>query len=93
MAEQKNKAPAQAPAKTSTEAVKKTEGKLSFGKRVAKWFREMKSELKKVIWPAPKDILNNTLVSLFMMAASAIVLWGFDQLATMGVKALITLVG
>lgn len=82
-----------APAKPTAEALKKTEGKLSFGKRVSKWFREMKSELKKVIWPTPKQILNNTLVSLFMMAASAVVLWGFDQLAQMGVKALISLVG
>lgn len=82
-----------APAKATAEALKKNEGKLSFGKRVAKWFREMKAELKKVIWPTPKQILNNTLVSLFMMASSAVVLWSFDQLAQLGVKALIDLVG
>ena len=33
-----------APVKVSTNAVKKSEGKLPFGKRVAKWFREMRSE-------------------------------------------------
>ena len=33
-----------APAKTSTTAVKKTDEKLSFFKRVGKWFREFKSE-------------------------------------------------
>lgn len=81
------------PAKASTEAVKKTETKLSFFKRVGKWFREMKSELKKVIWPTPKQMLNNTLVSLFMMAISAVGLWCFDQIAQLGVKALISLVG
>lgn len=90
MAEENKKS---VPAKTTTAAVKKTEGKLSFGKRVEKWFREMKSELKKVIWPTPQQILNNTLVSLFMMAVSAVVLWGFDELATMAVKALINMVG
>ncbi|MEG1633771.1 MAG: preprotein translocase subunit SecE [Oscillospiraceae bacterium] len=90
MSEQ-NKAPA--PAKATTEALKKTEGKLSFGKRVTKWFRDMKSELKKVIWPTSKQILNNTMVALVMMASSSVVIWGFDQLATMGVKALINLVG
>ena len=38
-----------APVKVSTNAVKKNEGKLPFGKRVAKWFREMRSEARKVI--------------------------------------------
>ena len=54
---------------------------------------EMKSELKKVIWPTSKQILNNKLVALSMMVVSAVVLWGFDELATMAVKALINLVG
>ena len=38
-----------APAKAVT-AVKKDDAKPGFFKRVQKWFREMKSELKKVIW-------------------------------------------
>ena len=62
-------------------------------KRVGKWFREMKSELKKVIWPTGKQLTNNTLVSVVMMVASAIVLWGFDWLANALVKALLTLAG
>lgn len=80
------------PAKTSTNAVKKTEGKLSFTKRIGKWMREMRSELKKVIWPIPKQTLNNTVVALVMMAFSAVVLWGFDTLASLGVQTLIDLV-
>jgi preprotein translocase subunit SecE len=82
-----------APAKKTTDALKKDDGKLPFGKRVAKWFRELKSELKKVIWPTPKQITNNTLVALFLMGVSAIALRGFDELATMTVKVLINLVG
>lgn len=81
-----------APVKVSTNAVKKNEGKLPFGKRVAKWFREMKSELKKVVWPTPKQFGKNTLVALVVMAAAALVLWGFDSLAKAAVEALITLV-
>ena len=61
--------------------------------RVKKWFREMKSELKKVVWPTRQQITKNTAVALVMMFASAIVLWGFDSLASAGIKALITLVG
>ena len=81
-----------APSKAVT-AVKKDDTKPGFFKRVGKWFREMKSELKKVVWPTPKTLRNNVLISVGMMFVSAIVLWGFDQLATMLVQALFTLAG
>ncbi len=87
-----NNKKAAAPAKSTTDAVKKTEEKLPFFKRVGKWFRDMKSELKKVIWPTPKQTAKNTLIALGMMVVSAILLYGFDQLAQMAVKAIFSLV-
>ena len=79
---------------TTTNAVKKEDvKKLSFTKKVAKWWREMKSELKKVIWPTPKQTLNNTIAALVVMAISAVVIWGFDEIAQMIVKAVISLAG
>ncbi|MBQ9250129.1 MAG: preprotein translocase subunit SecE [Oscillospiraceae bacterium] len=81
-----------APTKAVT-AVKKDETQPGFFKRVGKWFREMKSELKKVIWPTGKTLFNNTAISVGVMLASAVVLWGFDELAQMLVRALFTLVG
>ena len=81
-----------APAKAVT-AVKKDDAKPGFFKRVAKWFREMKSELKKVVWPTGKQLFNNTFVSVVVMVASAIVLWGFDMLASGLVHALIKIAG
>ncbi len=89
MAEEKK---ATAPAK-AVEAVKKDDTKPGFFKRVGKWFRDMRSELKKVVWPTPHDFGNNTLVSLSMVVFSAIVIWGFDELAQMAVKALLMLAG
>ncbi len=74
-----------APAKAAT-AVKKDDSKPGFFQRVGKWFREMKSELKKVIWPTPKALRNNTLISLGMMAISAVGIWLFDELAQMVVS-------
>ena len=82
-----------APTKAVTAAVKKDDTKPGFFKRVAKWFREMKSELKKVVWPTGKQLFNNTLVSVVVMIASAIVLWGFDMLASGLVHALINIAG
>ena len=79
---------------TTTNAVKKEDvKKLSVFKKVAKWWREMKSELKKVIWPTPKQTLNNTIAALVVMAISAVVIWGFDEIAQMIVKAVISVAG
>ena len=90
MAKEENKAVS---AQAKGNAVKRTNEKLGFFDRVKKWFRDMKSELKKVIWPTPKQFMKNTAVALVVMAGAAIVLWGFDALAGGAVKALITLVG
>ena len=81
-----------APTKAVT-AVKKDDAKPGFFKRVGKWFRDMKSELKKVIWPSKKELSKNTLVSLVAIVVSSVVIWGFDELAQLLVKALLTLAG
>ncbi len=62
-----------------------------FFTRIADWFRGMKSELKKVIWPTAKQTTNNTLVVLAVCAASAVVLGGFDWVANKLVEILISL--
>ena len=80
--EKKTKA---APAKAVT-AVKKDETELGFFQKIGKWFREMKSELKKVIWPTPKALRNNTLISLGMMVISSVVIWSFDEIAQMVIR-------
>ena len=69
------------------EKKKKTKRKLD----LAKWFREMRSELKKVVWPTPKQIINNTLIALLVIVISAIVVWGFDELASTAVRLLISI--
>ena len=81
-----------APAKAAV-AVKKDDSELGFFQKAGKWFREMKSELKKVIWPTPKALRNNTLISVGMMLISAVVIWGFDTIAQMVVKLIFTLGG
>ena len=77
----------------STNAVKKENKKLGFFQRIGKWFRELKSELKKVVWPTPKALAKNTGVALFVMAVAAVVLWGFDELAGLVVNVIFELAG
>ena len=58
------------------------------GKRLAKWFREMKSELKKVVWPSGKQLLNNTLVVLVSVRIVGIIVCLFDLVAGFGIDLL-----
>ena len=58
------------------------------GKRLAKWFRAMKSELKKVVWPSGKQLLNNTLVVLVSVLIVGIIVCLFDLLAGFGIDLL-----
>ena len=58
------------------------------GRRIAKWFREMKSELKKVVWPTGKQLLNNTLVVLVSVIIVGVILFAFDWLAGEGISLL-----
>ena len=81
-----------APAKAVT-AVKKDDSKPGFFKRVGKWFREMKSELNKVVWPTPKTLAKNTAVSVVFMLVSALVLWGADMIASLAVNLLFRFAG
>ena len=62
-------------------------------KRTARWFREMKSELKKVVWPTRKQTLNNVIVAVVVMVLAGIVIWAFDQLAYLIVQSLISIGG
>ena len=61
--------------------------------RIAKWFRGMKSELKKVVWPSWSQVLNNTLVVIVVSVIFAIVIGLIDTLAYKGILALLSLIG
>ena len=82
-----------APAKTSTNAVKKTEGKLSFGKRVGKWMREMRSELKKVVWPTPQKVAKNTGTVILCTAVIGAFIWIFDGVAGLFIRTILDVFG
>lgn len=52
--------------------------KVSRFARIKKWFREMKSELKKVVWPSGKQVLNNSLVVLVCVIIVGIIVGLLD---------------
>ena len=62
-----------------------------FFKRIGRWFREMKSELKKVVWPTKKQLFTNAGIAVVCIIISAIVIWAFDELASKIVELLISI--
>ncbi len=47
--------------------------------RIAKWFKELKIELGKVIWPTKKTALNNSIVVFATMLLCAAVIFLLDE--------------
>ena len=58
------------------------------GKRFSKWFRGMKSELKKVVWPSGKQLLNNTIIVLVAVLIVGVIVCLFDFVAGLGIDLL-----
>ena len=77
--------------KVEKKTEKKADKKPGFFDRVKRWFREMRSELKKVQWPTRKQTINNTLIVIACVIVVGIGIWVFDALASAIVKALIHL--
>ena len=80
-----------APAKADKKAKDEKKSKPGFFKRVAKWFKEMKSELKKVQWPGWKQVAKNTGIVIACVIVVGIFIWVFDALANAIVQALLNL--
>ena len=62
---------------------KKTDknAKPGFFTRMGKWFRDMKSELKKVQWPTKKQTINNTLIVIACVVVVGVFIALFDFVA------------
>ncbi len=78
--EKKEKSPEKKPEKDK---------KTSALKRVSRSLREMKGEMKKVVWPSKKQILNNTGIVIIVVAVSGIAIGLLDSLLKVGVDLLL----
>lgn len=47
--------------------------------KIAKWFKDLRSEFKKVVWPSKKTVVDNTSVVLAVVVASAIIVGLLDS--------------
>lgn len=57
--------------------------------RMGKWFRELKGECKKIVWPTRQQTTNNTAVVLATCLIIGVFIWVLDAVFQLGVSALI----
>ena len=60
-------------------------------KKRGTWFREMKSELKKVTWPNKETVLKNTGTVLLCSLLIGACIWIFDAVSVLAVNTLVGL--
>ena len=57
---------------------KKTNAFVGFFKRIAKFFRDCKGEIKKIVWPTPKTVFKNMGVVLVTIIVLGLLIFGLD---------------
>ena len=54
--------------------------KRGFASRIVHYFKDLKGEFKKIVWPTKKQVVNNTIVVLVCMVIVGAFIWGLDAL-------------
>ena len=57
--------------------------------KTKKYFRELRSELKKVVWSTPQQVLKNALIVVGCVLVVGVFIWLFDFVAGIGIGALL----
>lgn len=59
--------------------------KVSIWKKIVRFFKDLKSEFKKIVWPDRKKVTNNTLVVVAFIVIVGIGIWLMDGLFLYGI--------
>lgn len=59
------------------------------GKNIFKFFREIKVELKKVVWPTWSQTRNNTIIVLICVLIVGLAIWILDAVFKLGLVELL----
>ena len=62
----------------ATAKTKSTKPKNGFFKKVSRFFKDLRSEFKKIVWPSKKQTLQHTGVVMLFMGIAAIGIWSLD---------------
>ena len=64
----------------------KNEKEIKAKKPKSHYFKDMKAELKKVIWPTPKQLINNTVAVVTIVLITAVIVFALDAVFDLGNK-------
>ena len=58
------------------------------GKAIKKFFKDLRGETKKIVWPDAKTVFKSTAIVLAVVIVVGLVIFGIDQLLTGGITLL-----
>jgi preprotein translocase subunit SecE len=73
---------------TKTAVKKEKDGKKRI-EGLKRFLTETRAELKKIVWPTPKQVLNNTLVVLVAILVIGAFIWCIDALSSLGLSTIL----
>ena len=59
------------------------------GNRFTRFFKEVKSEIKKIVWPAKQQVIKNTMIVIAAVVVIGVVIWVLDLIFQYGLFNLI----
>ena len=71
---------------TSSSSTKETKAKVGIFGRMRRSLKDMQGEMKRVVWPTRKQVINNTGIVLVFMLLASVVIGGFDMIMSALIK-------
>lgn len=71
-------------------AVETKTGNVGQRNSVTKYFKDIRSEFKKITWPSKKEVFNSFKIVLVVVAIFTLVLWLYDTVFGTALKAIIS---
>lgn len=65
------------------------QAKPNFFHRIVNYFKDVKSEMKKVVWPTFAKVRQNTLIVIVYVLIVGVVIWALDMFFTWGMSMII----
>ncbi len=56
--------------------------------KLARWFKDLRGEVKKIYWPDAKSVLKNTVIVIVVVAIAAVIIYLFDFAMSSGLGAI-----
>ena len=60
---------------------------------IVRFFKEFKSDVKKISWPSRKQVINNSVVVIVMVLLLGAVIWILDFVFASGLRLIVNILG